>query len=208
MPAAKARRAARRATIRRATKETDIRVALVLDGQAEVSVATGVPFLDHMITLMGVHGGFDLTVAAKGDLAIDVHHTNEDVGLVLGTALAKALGDGRGITRFGWSYVPMDEALARVVLDISGRAKLVIRDQRKGRRRLAGSGTAYQWEDFEHWLESLVRAAKVTVHVDLFAGEDFHHSCEAIAKALGRAFRQAVRRDERVRGVPSSKGRL
>ena len=200
--------ASRRASVSRETKETSIRVALALDGKGTSSVKTGLPFLDHMITLMAMHGAFDLTVMARGDIEIDVHHTNEDVGLVIGQAFAEALGDFRGIARYGWAYVPMEEALARVVLDFSGRPKLVIRDQRKPRTKLEGSGTEYRWHDFEHWLESLARSAKLTIHVDLFAGEDFHHTCEAVCKALGRALRQATRQDSQIRGVPSSKGRL
>ena len=198
----------RRAVVTRTSKETAITVSVNLDGRSTASAKTGLPFLDHMLTLLGTHGRFTLAVRAKGDLDVDVHHTNEDVGLVLGQALLNALGDCRGIRRFGWAYVPMEEALARVVLDISGRPKLVIRDQRDPKMRLKGSGTAYQWDDLEHWLESFVRAGKLTVHVDLFAGRDFHHTCEAVVKALGRALSQAVERDPRVTGVPSSKGRL
>ena len=198
----------RQASVTRNTKETRIRVNLNLDGSGHVSVQTGLPFLDHMLTLLGVHGVFDLAVKATGDLEVDVHHTNEDLGLTLGQAFAKALGDARGIQRFGWAYVPMEEALARVVLDCSGRPKLVVRDLRRPRTRLAGSGTSYQWYDLEHWLESFVRTAKLTVHVDLFAGEDFHHTCEAVFKALGKALAQAVQRNPRVKGIPSSKGRL
>ena len=179
-----------------------------MDGAGTASVRTGVPFLDHMLTLMAVHGRLNLSVRATGDLEIDVHHTSEDVGIVVGETLLKALGDRKGINRFGWAYVPMEEALARVVLDISGRAKLVVRDQRRPRMRLVGSGTTYQWNDLEHWLESFVRAAKLTVHVDLLAGADFHHTSEAVFKALGRALAQAVSKDSRLKGVPSSKGRL
>lgn len=198
----------RRAVVTRTSKETRITVSVNLDGRSTASVRTGLPFLDHMLTLLGTHGRFGLSVRARGDLDVDVHHTNEDVGLVVGQAFLKALGDGRGIRRFGWAYVPMEEALARVVLDVSGRPKLVIRDQRAPATRLKGSGTAYQWEDLEHWLESFARAAKLTVHIDVFAGRDFHHACEAVVKALGRALSQAVERDPRVIGVPSSKGRL
>jgi len=198
----------RRAVVRRNTKETHVAVALNLNGSGKAKVKTGIPFLDHMLTLLGTHGVFDLTVRAKGDLDVDVHHTNEDVGLALGQAFSKALGNSHGIRRFGWAYVPMEEALARIVLDISGRPKLVVRDQRKPKKALRGSGTSYQWEDLEHWLESFVRAAKLTVHVDLFSGEDFHHTCEAVFKALGRALSQATQRDSRVKGIPSSKGRL
>ncbi len=198
----------RRATVTRKSRETNITVTFNLDGRGRASVRTGLPFLDHMLTLLGTHGVFDLTVKASGDLEVDIHHTNEDVGLVVGQAFLKALGGATGIRRFGWAYVPMEEALTRVVLDISGRPKLVIRDQRKPRRRLVGSGTSYQWEDLAHWLQSVARAGKLTVHVDVFSGDDFHHTCEAVFKALARALAQAVQRDPRVKGVPSSKGRL
>ena len=202
------RRALRTATVTRRTRETQIRIQLGLDGRGSAFVRTGIAFLDHMLTLFATHGLFDLAVDAKGDLEVDLHHTNEDVGLTLGQAFMQALGEPKGIRRFGWAYVPMEEALARVALDISGRPKFVIRDQRSPRKRLSGSGTTYQWADLEHWLESFARSAKLTVHVDLFAGEEFHHTCEAIFKALGRALAQAVERDPRVRGVPSSKGQL
>jgi len=199
----------RQAVITRKTKETAITVRLNLEGKGRTSVRTGLPFLDHMLTLLGTHGALDLSVAATGDLDVDIHHTNEDVGLVIGAALLKALGDRRGINRFGWAYVPMEEALARVVLDISGRPKLVMRDARRPGRRAAGSGTSYQWTDLEHWLESFARAAKLTIHVDVFAGDDFHHTAEAVFKALARALAQAVRRGGgRPVGVPSSKGML
>lgn len=198
----------RRATVTRTTRETAIRVTLNLDGRGTASVNTGLPFLDHMLTLLATHGAFTLAVKAKGDVDVDIHHTNEDVGLVIGQTFAKALGPPRGIKRFGWAYVPMEEALVRVVLDLSGRPTLVLRDHRTPRARLKGSGTSYQWTDLEHWVESFARGAKLTIHVDLFAGRDFHHTCEAIFKALGRALRQAVERDARLPGVPSSKGRL
>ncbi len=198
----------RRATITRTTRETAITATLNIDGRGTAVVKTGVPFLDHMLTLVATHGAFTLTLRAKGDVDVDVHHTNEDVGLVLGQALAKALGPVRGIQRFGWAYVPMEEALARVVLDFSGRPKVVVRDHRNPRAKLKGSGTTYQWTDLEHWVESFARAAKLTVHIDLFAGNDFHHTAEAVFKALGRALRQALARDTRLTGVPSSKGRL
>ena len=198
----------RRATVTRKSRETNIAVTINLDGTGKTSVKTGLPFLDHMLALLGTHGLLNLSVNARGDLEVDVHHTNEDVGLVLGQAFYKALDGARGIRRFGWAYVPMEEALVRVALDVSGRPKLVIRDQRSSRARLKGSGTSYQWDDLEHWLESFVRTAKLTVHVDVFAGSDFHHTCEAVFKALARALSQATQRDARVRGVPSSKGRL
>lgn len=200
---------ARRAVIQRKTSETDIQMTLDLDGTGEHRIETGIPFLDHMLTLLGTHGLLDLTVKASGDLDVDVHHTNEDLGLVLGQALDRALGPRKGINRFGLAYVPMDEALARAVLDISGRPKLVFRDERGTRsRRALSSGSSYQWGDAEHFLESLVRTARITLHLDVLAGADFHHTCEAVFKALGRALEQASRLNPRVKGVPSSKGRL
>ncbi len=211
----------RRATTTRTSKETNITVTLALDGTGKTSVKTGIPFLDHMLTLLGTHGLLDLTVKATGDLEIDLHHTNEDIGLVLGQAFDKALGDRKGISRFGLAYVPMDEALARAVLDISGRPKLIFRDARlsaapHGAAQAGGkppkhgftSSTSYQWGDAEHFLESFVRTSKITLHIDVLAGSDFHHTCEAVFKALGRALDQATRLDPRVKGVPSSKGQL
>ncbi len=193
----------------RRSKETNIEIRLNLDGRGTTAVKTGIPFLDHMLTLFGTHGLFDLTVKAKGDLEIDRHHTNEDIGLVLGQALDRSLKDRKGITRFGFAYVPMDEALARAVLDISGRPKLVLRDARGRQSKHAlTSSSAYQWGDAEHFLESFVRTSKITLHIDVLAGSDFHHTCEAVFKALGRALSQATRLDPRVKGVPSSKGRL
>ena len=194
----------------RKTKETNFKATLNLDGSSKVSVKTGVAFLDHMLTLLGMHGCFDLTVKGTGDLDIDLHHTNEDVGLVVGQAFDQALGSRKGIARYGWAYVPMEEALARVVLDFSGRPKLIVRDHRAAelRKHPAGSHSAYQWGDAEHFLESFVRASKTTLHIDILAGSDFHHTCEAVFKALGRALDSACKRDLRVKGVPSSKGRL
>ncbi len=199
----------RRATVTRKSKETNIHVTLNLDGRGTVSVKTGIPFLDHMLTLFGTHGLYDLTVKATGDLEIDRHHTNEDIGLVLGQAFDRALGTRKGIARFGWAYVPMDEALARVVVDISGRPKLIFKDVR-GKRSThpLSSSATYQWGDAEHFLESFARMAKLTLHIDVLAGADFHHTCEAVFKALGRALTTATQLDPRVKGVPSSKGRL
>ena len=198
----------RRASVKRTSKETDIAVSLNVDGRGQTSVKTGMPFLDHMLILLGTHGLCDLTVKATGDLHIDRHHTNEDLGLVLGQALDQALGDRKGIVRMGWAYVPMDEALVRVVLDISGRPKLVLRDARGPRAKGLSSSTVYSWGDAEHFLESLVRSAKITLHIDVLSGADFHHTCEAVFKALGRALEQATRLNPRIKGVPSSKGRL
>ena len=200
----------RRATIIRKSKETNVTVTLNLDGRGKTSVTTGIPFLNHMLTLLGVHGVFDLAVKAKGDLEVDLHHTNEDVGLVLGQAFDKALGNRQGINRFGASYVPMEEALARVVLDFSGRPKVIVRHARGSKvvKHPTGSRSAYQWGDAEHFLESFARTSKTTIHIDIFAGGDFHHTCEAVFKALGRALEQATRIHPHVKGIPSSKGRL
>ena len=198
----------RQATATRKSKETNISVTVKLDGNGKTSVKTGIPFLDHMLTLLGTHGLFDLTVKARGDLEIDLHHTNEDIGLVLGQAFDQALKDRKGITRMGSSYVPMDEALARVVVDISGRAKLVLRREAQAVKRPLTRSASYTWGDAEHFLESFARTARLTLHVDVLAGSDFHHTCEAVFKALGRALEQATRRHPRVKGVPSSKGRL
>ncbi len=200
----------RRATVRRVTKETTVRVSLALDRSGAVRVKTGIAFLDHMLTLLGTHGHFALTVQARGDLDVDLHHTNEDVGIVVGQAFDQALGARQGINRFGVSYIPMEEALARVVLDFSGRPRLVVR-QAKGSAAMKaprGSRGVYQWGDAEHFLESFARASRTTIHVDIFAGSDFHHTVEAVFKALGRALAAAVARNPRVKGVPSSKGRL
>lgn len=198
----------RRAVIDRRTKETQIRVTFTVDGSGEAAVRTGLPFLDHMLSLFAKHGLFDLAVRAKGDLRIDCHHTNEDLGICLGEALSSALGRKAGIRRFGEAYVPMEEALARVVLDISGRPLVIFEDARpQGARKLASS-TAYGWGDVEHFLESFARKAGVTMHVTLLAGRDFHHSMEAIFKALARALDAATQIDPRVKGIPSTKGRL
>ncbi len=201
---------ARQAKVDRKTKETQIAVSLNVDGSGKCEAKTGIPFLDHMLTLMGVHGLFDLSVKASGDLDIDLHHTNEDIGLVLGQAFDKALGERKGIRRMSAKYVPMDEALARVVLDISGRPKLVLRDGRgeEAKPSWGAKSTTYSWGDAEHFLESFVRTCRITLHVDVLAGDDFHHTLEAVFKALGRALDEATSIDPRVKGVPSSKGKL
>ncbi len=197
---------ARVGRVERKTKETKIRVVLQLDGSGRAKARTGIPFLDHMLELFGKHGLFDLEIAAKGDLHIDTHHTNEDIGICLGQALAKALGDKRGIRRFGTAYVPMEEALARVVVDVSGRPRLVLRDQTQATAKRRG--LPYTMGDAEHFLESVARTAGLTMHVDVFSGSDAHHTLEGVFKAFGRALAEAVARDPRVRGIPSTKGRI
>lgn len=200
----------RTAAIQRKTKETAIRGRLVLDGRGKGAVRTGIPFLDHMLELWTKHGLFDLELRAIGDLHIDSHHTNEDVGLVLGAALKQALGEKRGIRRFGHgeAYVPMDESLARVVVDVSGRPRFQW-DWHPKKSERAFPAAGYTISDAKHFLESVATKSELTIHVDVLkAGDDLHHVLEAVFKAFGRALSQAVARDPRVRGVPSTKGRL
>lgn len=193
---------ARIAAISRKTAETDIQLRLVVDGGGRSSVATGVPFFDHMLTLFAKHGHFDLEVTCVGDVAVDYHHTVEDVGLVLGEAFRQALGDKRGIVRYGFFYVPMDEALARVVVDLSGRAALVYD---------VSAPTMYV-RDFnlilvKEFCRAFSNALACNLHVKLDYGEEPHHVAEAIFKALARALDAAVALDARSAGqIPSTKG--
>jgi imidazoleglycerol-phosphate dehydratase len=187
----------------RKTSETEISLTLGLDGKGGAKVKTGIPFFDHMLNLFAKHGLFDLEVKAKGDLEVDLHHTVEDVGIVLGQALASALGKKEGIRRYGASYVPMDETLARVVVDLSGRPYLELRGlNRRGR---AGNFPAQLVEEF---LRALSVQGGMNLHAEILYGRDVHHQIEAIFKALARALQDAVTRDSRVRGVPSTKGRI
>lgn len=194
----------RTATIHRQTRETDITLTLDLDGTGRHDIATGVGFLDHMLTHIAVHGLFDLTVKAVGDLHIDAHHTIEDTALVLGQAFAEALGDKAGIVRMGSAYVPMDEALAFVALDLSGRPYAVI--------DAAWHGPAIGQVPttlVPHFLESLAVTAKANLHARVLYGRDDHHQAEALFKALGRALDVATQLDPRRGGaVPSTKGVL
>jgi imidazoleglycerol-phosphate dehydratase len=195
---------ARRAEIARSTSETDIRVTLDLDGSGQCSVATGIGFLDHMLTALARHSLIDLTVQAKGDLHIDDHHTTEDVGIVIGQAIRQALGDKRGIRRYGFSLLPMDEALAEAAIDISGRPFLAwsVAFQRPK------IGT-FDTELVEEFFRALAFNAGITLHVTLKAGTNAHHVAEACFKALARALRMAVEPDPRAAGaVPSTKGSL
>lgn len=200
-PASRVR--ARRGAVSRKTKETAINVTLDLDGTGRTRVATGMPFLDHMLTVMGKHGLLDLTVKAAGDLDVDYHHTVEDVGIVTGQALKQALGDKAGIKRFGAGAVPMDETLARATVDVSGRPYLVYRVPVTTRKI-----QAFDPELVEHFFEALVVHAGLTLHLEVPYGKNAHHMLEATFKAFGRALEQATRIDPRVAGVPSSKGRL
>jgi imidazoleglycerol-phosphate dehydratase len=191
----------RSAKLKRKTKETEVDCRIDLDGTGKVEVATGIGFLDHMLDLFGRHGLFDLKVKATGDVEVDVHHTAEDVAMVIGGAVAKALGDKKGIRRFGFASVPMDEALAQVSVDISGR----------GGSNLAGAipeGVPLSPALLDGILEALAKNADVTLHAEVRAGRDAHHVVEAVFKALGRALREAVEPDPREKGVPSTKGVL
>ena len=194
---------ARRAVIKRATKETNIRVEWALDGAGRTRIKTPIPFLDHMLDLLGRHGFFDLTVQAKGDTHIDDHHTVEDVGIVLGDALKQALGDKKGIRRFGFASVPLDETLAQVTVDLSGRPYLVYNAQLPNRR--IKDFDLYLFQDF---FEAFVARGAFNLHVNVLYGRNPHHIIEATFKAFARALDQATSLDGRVKGVLSTKGRL
>lgn len=189
--------------VSRKTGETDIKLKLELDGQGIYEVATGVPFLDHMLALWSRHGLFDLYLDAKGDVEVDDHHTVEDIGISLGLAFKKALGDKKGIKRYGTSFVPMDEALATVSLDISGRDFLVF-DVEIPTPKV---GT-FDNELVEEFMRAFAANAGITLHIQLIRGKNSHHIIEAIFKALGRALSEAVTLDERIDGVLSTKGVL
>jgi imidazoleglycerol-phosphate dehydratase len=193
----------RSAVVARQTKETNIRVKLDLDGAGRSRLAIGIPFLEHMLTLFAAHGLFDLEVRATGDLAVDQHHVVEDLGLVLGQAMVRALGDKRGIVRYGWSLLPMDESLVETAVDISGRPFLAY-GLKLRQRRLAGFDTELMLE----FLRAFSQAAGLTLHISQRAGGNTHHVAEAAFKGLGRALQAAVARHPRVKGVPSTKGKL
>ncbi len=194
---------ARKAEVVRKTKETDVRVALNLDGTGVSSISTGVPFLNHMLELFARHGLFDLEVQCNGDIEVDDHHSVEDVSICLGKAVADSIGDKRGIARFGSAYVPMDEALARAVIDLSGRAFLVY--QVKNSRQKIGT---FSTELAEHFWHSFAEHCHCNLHIEVFYGRNQHHIIEAVFKSTARALAQAVRVDPRVEGVLSTKGVL
>lgn len=195
---------ARQAQIERNTLETRIRVAIDLDGTGNARLQTGIPFFEHMLDQVARHGLIDLEVVADGDLQIDAHHTVEDVGIVLGQVFAKAVGDKAGIRRYGHAYVPLDEALSRVVVDLSGRPGLTY--QVAFPRALIGT---FDVDLFREFFQAFVNHAAVTLHVDMLRGDNAHHVAETCFKAFGRALRAALEVDPRVSGaVPSTKGVL
>lgn len=194
----------RKATVTRNTLETQITVEVNLDGSGQVEFDTGVPFLEHMMDQIARHGMMDLKVIAKGDLHIDAHHTVEDIGITLGQAFAQAVGDKKGIVRYGHAYVPLDEALSRVVVDFSGRPGLVFNVPFT--RGLVGG---FDVDLFHEFFQGFINHALVTLHVDNLRGENTHHQAETVFKAFGRALRMALTPDPRMAGItPSTKGVL
>lgn len=197
---------ARQAAIRRKTTETDISGRLVIDGKGKADVKTGIGFLDHMLTLFAFHGLFDLTLKAKGDLEVDIHHSNEDVAICLGKAFKEALGDYSGIRRFGSKEVPMDMAAAKVMIDIGGRYAF---DWKVPPYAVSlASGEGYTVDDGKDFLDTLAKNANINLHVEIYKGEDTHHVLEAVFKALGIALDEATQIDARRSGAPSTKGTI
>jgi len=193
----------RKAEISRKTSETDIKVKLELDGTGVAHISTGVGFFDHMLEHVARHGLFDLEIAASGDVHVDYHHTVEDVGLCFGDAVRKALADKSGVRRYGSAFVPMDEALASVILDLSGRPMLVFDNPLSDR-----SAGGFSLDLVPVFLQALADRAGITLHATVLSAQNPHHAAEAVCKALGRALREAVELDARVKGIPSTKGVL
>ncbi len=193
----------RKAEVERKTKETDIKISLAIDGQGQTNIASGIPFFDHMLTLLAVHGFFDLSVRATGDLDVDFHHTIEDVGLVLGDTIREALGERQGIKRYGHAVTPMDDALAAVTIDLSNRPYLVYNVPEH-----AASGIALNPSLTREFFRALVNRAGMNLHINVAYGDNDHHVVESIFKAFGRALDQAASLDGRITGVRSSKGTL
>ncbi|RCX33267.1 imidazoleglycerol-phosphate dehydratase HisB [Thioalbus denitrificans] len=193
----------RNARINRETLETQVTVSIDLDGTGTARIDTGIPFLDHMLDQVARHGLIDIEIEARGDLHIDAHHTVEDIGITLGQALAQALGDKRGIRRYGHAYVPLDEALSRVVVDFSGRPGLEYHVEYP-RARIGD----FDVDLFREFFQGLVNHARITLHLDALRGSNAHHVAETLFKALGRALRMAAEPDPRAQGIPSTKGVL
>ena len=194
----------RRTRVGRDTRETQISLSIDLDGTGEATQQTGLPFLEHMLDQVARHGMIDIKLVAKGDLEIDAHHTVEDIGIVLGEAVAQARGDKKGITRYGHAYVPLDEALSRVVIDFSGRPGLVYAV--KFERSMIGS---FDVDLFHEFFQGFANAAAATLHIDNLRGDNAHHIAETMFKAFGRALRMATTRDPRMADIlPSTKGKL
>lgn len=194
----------RKANVKRKTKETDIAVEINIDGSGKYSIDTSIPFLDHMLSLMCKHGLFDIKLNAKGDTEIDYHHTVEDVGIVLGNAIKQSLGEMKGITRYGQATVPMDEALASVSIDISGRPYLVYKVEFPKKSKLKD----FDPDLIEDFLQAFVSSSSITLHINVLYGRNTHHIIEAIFKGLGRALRQAVTIDPKIKGLPTTKGKF
>ncbi|MGX1901541.1 imidazoleglycerol-phosphate dehydratase HisB [Thermolongibacillus altinsuensis] len=193
----------RSGTVKRTTNETDIQLTFAIDGEGKTSLETGVPFLTHMLDLFAKHGQFDLFIDAKGDIEIDDHHTTEDIGICLGQALREALGDKKGIKRYGNAFVPMDDALAQVVIDLSNRPHFEFRGEFPSEK----VGT-FDVELVHEFLWKLALEARMNLHVIVHYGRNTHHMIEAVFKALGRALDEATMVDPRIKGVPSTKGML
>jgi len=193
----------RKAKIERKTKETDIAIGINLDGKGRHDIATSIPFLDHMLSLLSFHGQIDLDIKASGDIEIDYHHLMEDLGIVFGETLRKALGNKEGIRRYGAMTVPMDESLAQVIIDLSGRPYLVYRVKQP-----RGSLRGLEVSLFEDFFRALTSHAMINLHIIVKYGRDLHHIFEAIFKAFGRALREAVALDPKMKGLPSTKGKL
>ena len=203
---------ARNVRVKRKTRETEIFLSLNLDGKGESGINTGIGFLNHMLTLLDKHGLFDLTIKAEGDLEVDIHHTNEDVGICLGEAFAKALGVKQSIRRFGYACIPMDEALARVALDISGRPSVyftLLDGRQAGPKDFPFSKKdEYSFDDMRQFMGAFAKASGINLNLALSRSDNVHHLLEACFKALGRALDEATRLDPRIKGIPSTKGKL
>jgi len=195
----------RKANVRRKTRETNISVSVKIGGSGILKGATGIGFFDHMLELLARHSLIDLSLKAQGDLKVDAHHTVEDVGIVLGQALDKALGQRKGIRRYGWAVIPMDEALAEVAIDLGGRPYFAYRVKLPGPKAKVGN---FDVELVQEFFQALAFNAKMNLHMTLRSGKNLHHISEALFKCFARAFDQAVSIDDRVRDVPSTKGTI